>query len=404
MRFNFIGFHTAVALVLLASGCGRQALLAPELDAQRAGSNVQVMARAGGHTPAGARHEAGVIGPGAQYQIDVPDPWNGGLVLYVHGYTPVGSPVALPPLPLRDFLLQQGFAVVVSSFSENGYAVAEGARQSHQLLGLFKGRFGKPNCTLVLGVSLGGLIGLELTERFPREIDGSLLVSGVVGGTRAEVDYIGDVRVLWDYFYPGTIPGSLFEVPDGVSFDPSWVIGPISTPEGQQRLPLLLALAGARGLPVESGGEAVVGLIHALGFHWLGAMDLFDRTHGHVLYDNMAVAYAAPGVPQSVLDAVNAGVARYDATADADAFLERCYEPRGTIEAPVLTLHGRRDPVVPQWHQRLLASRVGGRANGRLLVQRTADTFGHVVFDPTEIPEAFMDLVQWVKAGIAPTS
>ena len=109
--------------------------------------------------------------------------------------------------------------------------MAEGARQSHQLIGLFTDHFSEPNCTLLLGVSLGGIIGLELTEKYGKQIDGSLLVSGVTGGSRAEISYIGDVRVLWDYFYPGTIPGSLFEVPAGLSKMPS--MGGFSMPMGR---------------------------------------------------------------------------------------------------------------------------------------------------------------------------
>ena len=352
-----------------------------------------------------AHHEEGVIGPGAMYSIDVPDQWNGGLVLYVHGYSPPQSPVTIPPLPLRDFLLGQGFAVAMSSFSENGYAVAEGARQTHQLIGLFTSHFSKPNCTLLLGVSLGGIIGLELTEKYGKQIDGSLLVSGVTGGSRAEISYIGDVRVLWDYFYPGTIPGSLFDVPAGVPFNPNWVLAAISTPEGQQKLPVLLAFCAMRGLPIGPGNEPVVGLINALGFQWVGAMDLFDRTHGHVLYGNRDVTYTAPPqVPQAVVAAVNAGVARYDATPDAEAFLQRCYEPLGTFKVPVLTLHGQRDPVVPLFHEPLLANKVAAQGNSDLLVQRAKNQFGHVVYDPADIPVAFLDLVRWVKQGIKPTS
>src|SRR5262245_26195681 len=149
------------ALALVACGCGRNSPVAPDLKssllapASSSSANAKRLA-------SGPQHVEGSLGPGALYAMDVPDSWNGGLVLYVHGYSDPSSPVALPPLPLRDFLLNQGFAVAASSFSENGYAVAEGARQSHQLLGQFAERFGKPNCTLLVGVSMGGVIGLEL--------------------------------------------------------------------------------------------------------------------------------------------------------------------------------------------------------------------------------------------------
>lgn len=403
MRFRITVVAVVAALAILTSGCGRKSPLAPNLMSETRTANTADMALKAHASGAGAQHEEGTLGPGALYSMDVPDGWNGGLVLYVHGYTPATSPVALPDQPLKDYLLGQGFAVAMSSFSENGYAAAEGTRQSHQLLGTFTSKFGKPNCVLVLGVSLGGIIGLELTEKYPDQIDGSLLVSGVVGGSRAEVNYVGDIRALWDYFYPGTIPGSIFDVPAGVPFDPNWVLGAISTPEGQQKLPLFLAFAASRGLPIGPGNEPVVGAIQALGFHWIGAMDLFDRAHDHVLYDNRNVRYTAPGVPQPIVDAVNSGIARFDASADAEGFLDRCYEPRGTLRIPVLTLHGTRDPVVPAFHEQLLADRVAESDNIDMLVQRNRDEFGHVVFQPADIPVAFGDLVKWVKLGVKPT-
>jgi len=392
----------ACGLTVIACGCGRPSTLAPQITPGASDAPVAEAARGRVTPQATAQHVEGSVGPGALYAFDVPEGWNGMLVLYVHGYTPPQVPVALPSGSIRDFLLQQGFAVAMSSFSENGYSVAEGTRQSHQLLGLFADRFGAPTRTFVLGVSMGGVIGLKLTETYPGQIDGSLLVSGVVGGSRAEVNYIGDVRVLWDYFYPGTIPGSLFDVPEGVPFDPNWVLQAISTPEGSAKLPIFLALAASRGLPIGPGNEPVVGLIHALGFQWVGAMDLFDRTHGHVLYDNADVVYTVPGVPVTVLDALNDGVARYRATPDAEAFLDRNYEPSGALKVPVVTLHGTRDPVVPIFHEDLLVQRAQERGCAGNLLQRRPAAFGHVVFAADAIPQAFFELVTWATTGTKP--
>ena len=37
---------------------------------------------------------------------------------------------------------------------------------------------------------------------------------GPLGGGRTETDYIGNVRVLFDYYYPWVIPGDVLHVPD----------------------------------------------------------------------------------------------------------------------------------------------------------------------------------------------
>ena len=387
---------------LALCGCERRSPLSPLSNSPRA-AGAQAARGLNHGVVAGAVHEQGELGPGALYVIDVPENWNGDLVLWLHGYTPPSAPVALPNVGLRDFLLQQGYAVAASSFSENGYVVAEGTRQSHQLLGIFAARVGQPDHTFLLGASLGGIIGLKLAETYGQQFDGALLVSGVLGGSRAEIQYIGDVRVLWDVFFPGTIPGSLFDVPEGTPFDPAWVVGAISTPAGQQKFAQFLAFASARGVRFDlAGNEPVLATINALGFQWTGAMDLYDRTHGHSLYDNAGVAYTAPGVPQALVDWVNANVARHDATPDADAFLERNYEPSGKLSIPVLALHGTRDPAVPVLHADLYTARVAAQGDGDRLVVRKRNKFGHVVFDPADIPTAFLDLVAWVKQGTRP--
>lgn len=402
MRHTSWPVRLAIVSALLLCGCERRPL-SPHVVSAGPAARLAVPDAAGRNVVIGPVHEQGELGPGALYVIDVPGNWNGDLVLWLHGYTPPSAPVALPNVALRDFFLQQGYAVAASSFSENGYVVAEGTRQSHQLLGIFAARVGRPAHTFLVGASLGGIIGLKLAETYGSQIDGALLVSGVLGGSRAEVQYIGDIRVLWDRFFPGTIPGSLFDVPGNVAFDPAWVVGAISTPAGQQKFMQFLAFAAARGMRFQlSGNEPVLATIHALGFQWTGAMDLYDRTHGHVLYDNSTVTYAAPGVPQALVDWVNAGVARYEATPDAKAFLARNYEPSGELSIPVLALHGTRDPAVPVLHADLYAAQVAAQGDGDQLVVRKRNKFGHVVYDPADIPTAFLDLVAWVKQGTRP--
>jgi hypothetical protein len=88
----------------------------------------------------------GRFGPGALYRMVRPTVWNGSLLLYAHGYVSPTLPVALPSEVdlLIGQLTSQGFAVAYSSFSENGWAVKDGAQRTHQLLGVFSDRFGAP--------------------------------------------------------------------------------------------------------------------------------------------------------------------------------------------------------------------------------------------------------------------
>src|SRR5262249_5813560 len=115
MQLRAACFPLAVALVL-ATGCDHRLPLAPQA-AQ--GLNAGPVAADGVSWSGGAGNVEGTTGPGALYAIDVPENWNGELVVYAHGYVEEsGVQVALPNIGyFRDPLLARGFAVAYSSFS-----------------------------------------------------------------------------------------------------------------------------------------------------------------------------------------------------------------------------------------------------------------------------------------------
>ena len=165
----------------------------------------------------------GEIGPGALYEIAMPTAvWNGGLVVFAQGIGNPNVPITLPNLgPLRETLTSQGFAVVYTSRSVNGYgAVKDGMQRTHQLSGIFAETIGQPSRVYLFGRSLGGLIAVALAERSPGQYDGALSGCGLLDGGAAELTYVADGRMLFDYFFPGVIPGTPFDAPPGVDFSP----------------------------------------------------------------------------------------------------------------------------------------------------------------------------------------
>ncbi len=417
-------FMVVATSALLVSGCNRKPmLLEPSLSAPNAPMEASARVAAGGipsSATAGSRslespmrnrggasasqmekHLQGEIGPGALYSIDVPAAWNGDLVLYAHGYTLPQSPVTLPAIDnfnaVRDLLMARGFALAATSYSENGYAEAEGARQVHQLRGLFSDLCAEPNRTFLFGYSLGGLIGLDLVQNHPSEYAGALLISGVVGGTRAEISYVGDLRVIFDCVCPNVLPGGVTDVPDGVPYPQGAVLQCLTS--GPQPLGGILCtfrdprfrLAGSNPT------EWVTSVVRLLGFHWYAAEDLFDRTHEHQLYDNHDVTYA------SCVPNMNDCVARYTATPDAEAFMRQHYEPNGVVQKPVLTLHAEHDPVVPAGHEALFYDKVAAAGHLANLLQCIYPRYGHTeAFTPQEAVTAFDALVGWVDTGVKP--
>ena len=151
---GIIRSHVALALaaLLFVAGCGRQTPTAPVALGHPTSVSGDGDTRPAAHDVSGAVHLEGALGPGALYSLDKPADWNGDLVIYLHGYTTPGLPVALPNNgAVRDRLLAAGFAVAASSFSENGYAVPEAMRQSHQLRGLFVSRVQNPKRVFLFG-------------------------------------------------------------------------------------------------------------------------------------------------------------------------------------------------------------------------------------------------------------
>ncbi len=387
---------TTLALVL--TGCGRLSPLAPDAT-PGSGRAARVDTRA---QSLSVRHFEGSTGPGSIYFLDVPEQWNHDLVVYAHGIVlPASLPIGSPNYgELRDSLLARGFAVAASSFDVNGYAVKDGFLRTHQLSGLFAAKVGPPSRTYLLGRSLGGLITQKLAETFPDTYAGSLSVSGPLCGSRSEMDYVGTVRVLFDYFFPGVLPGNVCQVPptDFSALVPR-IAGSLMTHPDTLRT--IVALMGGR-LAGQSGAEYVQSIVLALGFQVLGASNVFELTHDHCSFDNANVVYTSPYVPQPVLDALNAGVARYSATPDAVAYLLKYYEPTGNLLIPMLTLHNSRDPQVPVFHEACYKALVDEKGHGDNLVQRVKPSYGHDSFSAAEIASGFQDLVGWVEGGLKP--
>jgi pimeloyl-ACP methyl ester carboxylesterase len=347
----------------------------------------------------GAREVIGRTRSGALYALYRPERWKGDLVLYAHGYTAPTEPIHLPPIDdLRDLLLGQGFAVAYSSFSENGLAVRDGIRQTERLEALFGDRLGRPRRVFLVGSSLGGLIAVALAERHPDRYAGLLTVSGLIGGSRALIDYIAHVRVLFEVFYPGVLQGDLLNIPPGLNVN-QHVVGPaVAAIRADPQGAAIISQLAQTPVPFASGEQLVASIVQALVLHFIELEDLLRRTGGDSFFDNSRVEYSGP-LPAPVLADINARVARHRSTPEVREFMERYYEPNGRLRIPMLTIHNELDPVVPSFNEARYRERVARRGNARLLVQRSVDgRYGHSEqFTAQEISQAFGELVR--RAG-----
>ena len=355
----------------------------------------------------------GVTGPGAQYAFYVPkDNWNGEVVYYAHGIRlpmedlslNLGDSVAR----FRDQLGARGYAVAYSSFSENGFAVKDGAQRTHQLRGLFASQFGQPTRSYLAGTSLGGLIVESIAEEHGSQYDGTLAMCAPLGGSVSEINYLADVRNTFDWYYPGVVPGNVMFVPPNTNV--ALAVGRAQQAVIADRFQKLALMRRIDQTPME--GPFYIGwltsLSYAIQYDILALDNLLDHTHGHPFYENSETVYtSAAGVDLTALNAPITGIGRYTATPDALHYLDKYYKPTGALAVPTLTLHTNEDPFVPRRkHEAEFLTAVTIANSNALLVQRhvAGYTFGHCTFSPAQMTTAFEDLATWVRTGAKPTA
>ncbi|HJP87352.1 MAG TPA: hypothetical protein VJ852_15270 [Gemmatimonadaceae bacterium] len=422
-----------LAGVLLTAACTDQSATGPSLEASVAADRVTTPG-----TGPWNRVVEGETGPGSLYALYIPQNWNGEAVYYAHGVRP---PVPYAPISLgdqdnffqvRDALGNLGYAFAYSSFSENGLAVKDGAQRTHQLRGLLASELStQPRRNYLAGYSLGALISMEIAEKHAGEYDGVLAMCGAVGGTNLELQYVGDVRALFDYYYPGVLPGNVVSVPTpplSVADVQARVIAAITPTAANPRAtlglyaiastaqtPLAYAPVGSLADPSSTAFQSLVGsLITALYYQLLAAPDVLGRTHDHSPYTNRGTTYTmgTPAVPAdaltpliaSMINASNAGVSRYDSPPDAQNYLEHNYVPTGNLTIPVVSVHNLWDPLVPFFHEPAFRAAVTAAGTSGNLLQRAVPNYGHCNFSTPLVVSSFQTLVDWVRTGVKPAS
>lgn len=343
----------------------------------------------------------GTIGPGSQYEIAMPTgSWNGELVVYAHGMVSPSDPVALPNNAsfyfLREALTSQGFALIYSSYSENGYAVKDGMQRTHQLRGIFTSKVRRPKRVYLVGSSLGGQIAVMLAEKYPSQYDGVLSISGLLGGGFEETRYVMNANILFDYFFPGILPRPIEYTPPGVDYltaVSAALMQGLSLP-GQPTL----QFANTAELPGMNGMQKAIAGIYVIMFTLTYGNNLFELTNGKMPFDNTETVYSGSADDT----ALNEGVMRYASDPAAVNYMEHYYTPTGDLRIPLIALHATHDPIVPIFHEPMYAEAVANAGATWYLLQRTVTMFGHTGVSDEDITTAFFDLVDWVSTGVKP--
>jgi len=365
------------------------------------------------------RFEQGAGGPsqrlwgmhnGAGYRIEVPERWNGTLVMWAHGYRGTGLELTVDNHPLRDFLIANGFAWAASSYSRNSYDPAQGARDTHALAAFFNGKFERPKRVYITGASMGGHVTGIVAEQWPHSYDGALAICGVLGDYEL-FDYFLDFNLAAQTLsgvgkvYPFAADYLSVTVPaTKAGLGPAF---PFALNAAGQNFKTLVELRSGGIRPAfEQGFLFWNGVVPGDFLFGLGVGDGTLPRQPGVAVQNSDVVYQLDADPVLSLDehAFNAAIQRV--TADPQGRhkngLSNVPPTTGDLRIPMLTLHTLGDLFVPFLMEQEYARRVAAHAASDLLVQRATRDYGHCSFTPIELVTAFTDLVGWVEGGVKP--
>ncbi|HJZ50392.1 MAG TPA: hypothetical protein VKE41_24645 [Roseiflexaceae bacterium] len=339
----------------------------------------------------------GTLPSAALSRICVPSSgWNGGLLVYAHGYVAPGLPIAIDDpafggTPLSSTIQSFGYAFATTSYRRNGLAILEGMDDIRELMAAFPGVAGHPpSHSYLIGFSEGGLISTLLAERSRTLFSGVIAACGPVGDFQKQIDYFGDFRVLFDYFFPGRIPPSPIDIPQGVidtwtNPNPAVSSALATNPISATKLISVSLDASLAQIVRSRQGATISTTQNLLWYNIFGTNDARAQLGGNP-YGNASRVYAGSGDDIKL----NAGVQRFGADGAALAALAR-YQTTGHVISPLILLHTTGDDVVPFWQATLYLNKVGTAPNVTLL---PITAYGHCAFSSLDLLGAFNLMVQ----------
>jgi len=345
---------------------------------------------------------------GAGYRIEIPDDWNGELVLYAHGFRGTGLELTVSNPRLRPFLIASGYAWAASSYSKNGYDVKQGVKDTHALGLLFGGLVGLPTRTWITGHSMGGHITGVAIEQYPEAYAGALPMCGVMGDNE-----------LFDYFLDfNLVAQALAGVPAQFPFPGDYLTAVVPAVKGALQgapgaYPFFLNAQGLalRGVTqnISGGPRPAFATSFAV---WGNFLFTVGTTGGDIgvapgnVQDNSDAIYQIDADPalSAAETALNATVLRVaqDPQGRHPDGIANIPPITGRLPIPVLSIHTIGDLFVPFSMEQIYARRAAAEGAADRLVVRAIRDHGHCGFAVAEEEQAFADLVNWVDTGVKP--
>ncbi len=378
----------------------------------------------------------GTLPGGATYIISLPSIWNGTLLLYSHGYVSQGSlnPAQDVGDPLTGAaLLQQGYALAGSSYSQTGWALEQAFHDQIALLDYFDANCGQPTRTIAWGHSLGGIITAGLVQLFPDRFAGALPMCGVLAGGIGTWNQALDSAFAFNLLLAGNkLPVVDFTSPSATSaaFNQAEAIlaSAQNSPQGQARTALVAALADIPGWFTPTSPEPASNDFAAQEtnqFLWESKVDFFFaffaraelefRAHGNPSW-NVGVNYTRQLAHSADRDEVRAlykqaglnltqdletlnTAPRIASDTQAENYLNQFITFNGELNIPVLTMHTTGDGLVVNEDEQAYARVVHPGGDTSLLRQVFVHRAGHCAFTPAETLTALQTLIHRLDTG-----
>ena len=327
----------------------------------------------------------------------IPELWNGFLVVYAHGYVAPQDPLALPVEELLqgtmpdgqsiiDVLLSMGFAFATTSYHKNGWAVEQAEADILQLVDHFETLVSpRPIDKIILtGASEGGLVTTMMIEKHPEVFDGGMAMCGPIAGAPYQMDYVGDFRVVFEYFFPDIFDFGATNVPPDAYEDWEDVYAPAirSAVKNNHFKRFQLMTVTKAPWVVWDASTAVTTAQTLLRYSVVGTNDLTTLNGGEFPYNNEGRKYRGSWNDWRL----NRKVERVDGN---PAYLREYYLTTGALERPLVTLHTLLDGAVPFRHEATYFDRVASKGRLKYLTVLPVVGYGHCAFEPYQILGAF---------------
>ncbi|MDF3145433.1 MULTISPECIES: alpha/beta fold hydrolase [unclassified Streptomyces] len=382
-------------------------------------------------------HVEGTLPSGATYVMDKPESWNGTVLLFSHGYTPLAVPNPARNAPddaTKSALLKEGYALIGSSYASNGWAVSEAVPDQLATLDTFTARFGPARRTIAWGASYGGLVTSMIAERHPDRISGSLslcgLLQGGVANWNSTLDPVFALKALLapDADVPLTGLASQAAAAEAADTLAGAVAGAQDTASGRARIALAAALHNIPGWndpsqtrpgPTDWDAQqanqfqAVMGLVKFPAFSWrqeaesrVGGnmswntgVDYTAMLHRSPLYKEVSELYVKAGLSLTKDLATLNGAPRIAADTKAVDRMALTSSFTGRLAKPQLTVHTTGDGLIPVQSASAYRRAVTAAGATPLLRQAFVENAGHCTFSTGEGVAAVHTLETRITTG-----